>query len=189
MDYYGALLKGSPDSPTLLLSRSYDFSDRVTGPYNTSSILGSVLFKLDIWKEFHSTSAATVMDRFRYIRADSAFELRVNANSFFYGSLLMCWTPEDRFFSSDVINTFIGSSTPHVVVAVNGDTYGEIKIPYFNANPSVDQRCSGPGSLGYLTVMTYTPLRCVTVADSSTNLQISLMGNFVNPVVDGPMAV
>jgi len=185
IEYYQALLPCSPDCPTALLTRVYDFSYTQSSPWTTTSVTGAILLNVDIWALFNSSPNNALLRRYRYLRAGSKFELRINANSFFYGQLIMYWTPEND--TAYVCRQ--AASTPHVVLNANGDLSAAINIPYFNSKPFIDQRVDGNGSMGYLTVMVLSPLRCINVANSAEALLFSLVGNMENPCVDGPMAV
>jgi hypothetical protein len=185
IEYYKALLPGSPDCPTALLTRVYDFSSAQTTPWSVGLIPGWQLLNVDIWSLFNGSPNGALLRRYRYLRSGSRFELRINANSFFYGQLIMYWTPENDtpYFYRQA------ASTPHVVLNANGDLSAAINIPYFNSKPFIDQRVDGPGSMGFLTVMVLSQLRCINVANSADALLFSLVGNMDTPIVDGPMAV
>lgn len=185
IEYYKALLPGAPDCPTSLLTRVYDFSSSQVIGWSTGQAAGWQLLNVDIWSLFINSPNGTLLKRYRYLRSGSRFELRINTNSFFYGQLIMYWTPENDtpYYYRQA------AATPHVLINANGDLSAAINIPYFNSKPFIDQRVDGPGSMGYLTVMVLSPLRCINVANSADALLFSLVGNMENPVVDGPMAV
>jgi len=189
IEYHAALMSGSADCPTALLSRERDFSSFFV-PWTISWSAGKTLVFIDIWAAFNADPVlGPVLRRWRYLRAGTRFELRTNANSYFYGRLRMTWTPYGQTFSDLDVDRYRNSGIPGVEVDANGDAGGALDVPYFSANPSIDQRVSGPGSLGFLQVMVHSPLRCISTAESTSPVAISLMARLVDPVVDGPMGV
>jgi len=192
LDYYSALLTPSPDCPTGLLSRTQDLSSLV-GPWTTGSLPGTKLVTIDIYKEMHATTLSIPMNRYRYFKAHSRFELRCQANNFFYGSLKMVWTPFPLPTTFDLSGIPGGalnqvSNLPGVRAEANGDGVA-LDVPFFNEFPSIDQRVNSAGSLGFITIVVYSRLCCIDSASSSAPVSISLLANFVDPVVNGPLAV
>jgi hypothetical protein len=191
IDYHKALLVPSPDCPTQLLCRTQDLSALV-GPWTTASLPGTKLATVDIWTAMHNTTLSIPMNRYRFFRSDSRFELRCQANSYFYGSLKMVWSPREYPTTWDS-SGFVGvvtqfSNIPGVRAEANGDGVA-LNVPYFSQYPCVDQRVNGPGSLGFITIIVFSRLCCIDSSSSAAPVSISLLANFVDPVVDGPLAV
>jgi len=190
IEYHAALMPGCADSPTALLSRERDFSSLATIPWTISSPLGKTLYSVDIWSAFNNDPVlGPVMRKYRYLRCGTRFELRTNANSFFYGRLRMTWTPYKQSVNDAPVDIYRNSGIPGIEVDANGDAGGALDIPYFNPKPCIDQRVEGPGSLGYLNVLIHITLRCISSAEAASAVATSLFGRMVDPVVDGPMGV
>jgi len=188
LQYYDALLGGARDGPTEMLRRMYDVTgspfDAVNTPLTTSVPAGTIISRWPALAALRSCQVvADTLKHYRYLRAGTKMRVRVNANRFTYGKLVLFWAPvpvTDPQFS--------WAGHPHVVFDVNSDEGGELEVFYFSQRPMVDLRQADDGTAnGHFHLGVLNPLTAVSSTAVMSSLTCTAFLQFVDPVVDGPV--
>jgi hypothetical protein len=145
---------------------------------------------LDPWSAFLSTPEIEYkLNNFAYIRGNLKVKVVVNAAPFYYGALMMYYTPLPSFVSSMTSTSNSGiqpSQRPHIWILPQSNTGGEMTIPFFySKNYVAVTNAAEVALLGRLSFRGYTALASANGA-ASNGVQIQVYAWMENPCLFGP---
>ncbi len=185
--YTAALVAPATDAPAVLATRPTE----LLASWSTGSTRGVTVAQIDPYAVVRTNPVVDAALRpYRYLRADATVTVRVSANRFLYGRLIVAWAPYNPagYGSGITPSGYYATSAvsmPHVVLDANTDEPVEIRIPYYGALPSVDMRRDVVAPLGLVYIFVYDPLTAVSTTPT-TSVPVTYTVSLANVVLDAP---
>lgn len=144
----------------------------------------------DPWTLFLSNAQIkNKLNNFAFLQGNLKLKVVMNAAPFYYGALLMAYTPLPNFATSiaSTPNKYIAwSQRPHIWIYPQNNAGGELSLPFLYPENFVDLTSAADvATLGSIKLLQYTTLASANGA-TSNGVTIQIYAWMENPVLTGP---
>jgi len=144
----------------------------------------------DPWTLFFATAQIrSKIDNYAFFRGNLKVKVVINAAPFYYGALLMAYTPLNAWAPSiaSVPNKYIPwSQRPHIWIYPQTSTGGELSLPFFYPRQYVDiTSAADVATLGSIRMLQYTNLDSAN-GSSSNGCTLQIYAWVETPILIGP---
>lgn len=149
--------------------------------WNNASAQGTLLATIRFPDVLFSQAyiKAKIQD-FRFFRGGVRLSIRVTANKFLYGKLLVAYNPDPTLDAFDPAMTLIDASgLPHVIVSASASDVVTFDVPFISPYRALDVRNFRQAEMGHFKVFVLNPLTSVTADIDNGNVVIT--AQFLEP--------
>lgn len=164
------------------LSREYVVA---TIPWLQTQGTGTVLSTLQFPKLlFDQTFIKDKVQDFKYFKAGVRLTIRVTANKFLYGKLLVCYNPMPTLDTFDPSLIATATTIPHMLVSASASEAAVFDVPFIYNKRAIDLSSYGPTEIGHFKIFVLNALNSVTTDVDGGNIVVT--AQFIDPVLHLP---
>jgi len=129
--------------------------------WSTASAAGTVIATFNFPRVlFAQTFISNKIQDYSYFRGGIRFSVRVAANSFIYGRLLVNYVPRPNWnqFQAQSTNIYTGSGYPHILVSASASEVGVLDVPFISPNRCIATDTGEDSEMGRFQIIILNPL-------------------------------
>jgi len=161
-----------------VIERSYLLG---TYSWSTAQAAGTSLVNLAFPAAlFNIPFIADKLKGFRYFRGGVRISVRVSANKFTYGKLIMAYDPvnnQNAYSSALFSSAYLMSGNPHVLISAAASEAVVMDVPFICPKRGIDLQNYADNEIGRVVIMVLNPL--VNVLGQTNTVSIQVMAQFI----------